>query len=80
MMTPPDQDNRSGGPLATLLLPAAFPYCAKGVLVLGPFAAGVVWSGITRLSRGIHAAWLAHGLTDAGRLTWGLFYLGYLES
>ncbi|MFV2069965.1 MAG: hypothetical protein ACC645_23610 [Pirellulales bacterium] len=78
-MTSPGPNHRPGGPLATLLLLAALPFCAKGV-VLGLFAAGVVWSGITRLSGGIHAAWLAHGLTDAGLLTWGLFYLGYLES
>lgn len=39
--------------------------------------AGACWSLIARLPGGIHAAWLSHGLTDAGLLTWGLFWLGY---
>jgi hypothetical protein len=42
------------------------------------FIAGVSWSLIARRPGGIHAAWLSHGLTDAGLLTWGLFWLGYL--
>jgi membrane protease YdiL (CAAX protease family) len=40
--------------------------------------AGVAWSLIMRRPGGIHAAWLSHGLTDAGLLTWGLFWLDYL--
>ena len=39
--------------------------------------AGVSWSLIARRPGGIHAAWLSHGLTDAGLLTWGLFWLGF---
>jgi membrane protease YdiL (CAAX protease family) len=41
--------------------------------------AGVVWSLIARRPGGIHAAWLSHGLTDAGLLTWGIWWLGYFE-
>ena len=37
----------------------------------------VVWSLLARRPGGIHAAWLSHALTDAGLLTWGLFWLGY---
>jgi membrane protease YdiL (CAAX protease family) len=39
--------------------------------------AGAAWSWLARRPGGIHAAWLSHGLTDAGLLTWGLFWLGY---
>jgi len=42
--------------------------------------AAVAWSLIARRPGGIHAAWLSHGLTDAGLLTWGLFWLGYFSS
>jgi len=42
--------------------------------------AGVAWSLIARRPGGIHAAWLSHGLTDAGLLTWGLFWLGYFSA
>jgi membrane protease YdiL (CAAX protease family) len=58
-----------GGP-GNLILPAVF--VALAVM-------GVAWSCLARLPGGIHAAWLAHGLTDAGFLTWGLFWLGYLS-
>jgi membrane protease YdiL (CAAX protease family) len=44
----------------------------------GLFAGGVCWSLLARRPGGIHAAWLSHGLCDAGLLTWGLFWLGYL--
>jgi hypothetical protein len=37
----------------------------------------VVWSLLARRPGGIHAAWLSHAMTDAGLLTWGLFWLGY---
>ncbi len=43
------------------------------------FIGGVCWSLIARRPGGIHAAWLSHGLTDAGLLTWGLFWLGYFS-
>jgi membrane protease YdiL (CAAX protease family) len=41
------------------------------------FIAGSVWSLLARHPGGIHAAWLSHGLTDAGLLTWALFWLRY---
>jgi membrane protease YdiL (CAAX protease family) len=57
-------------------MPAATP-----VILLLVFAAlavaGIAWSLIARRPGGIHAAWLSHGLTDAGLLTWGLCWLGY---
>ena len=54
----------------SLLLPTVF--VALAVM-------GVAWSWLARFPGGIHAAWLAHGLTDAGFLTWGLFWLGYFS-
>ena len=41
------------------------------------FAVAVAWSLLARRPGGIHAAWLSHALTDAGLMTWGLFWLGY---
>src|SRR5262249_18100941 len=41
---------------------------------------GLLWSGLMRRPGGIHAAWFCHGLTDAGFLTWGLFWLGYFST
>ena len=41
------------------------------------FIAGVSWSLIARREGGIHAAWLCHGLTNVGLMTWGLSWLGY---
>ena len=58
-----------GGP-ESLILPAVF--VALAVM-------GIAWSWLARFPGGIHAAWLAHGLTDAGFLTWGLFWLGYFS-
>jgi len=51
---------------------------ALALVFLGLATAGVSWSWLARRPGGIHAAWLSHGLTDAGLLTWGLFWLGYL--
>ncbi len=48
-----------------------------GLVFAALFLAGLVWSLIARRQGGIQAAWLSHGLTDAGLLTWGLFWLGY---
>ncbi|MCA9248749.1 MAG: CPBP family intramembrane metalloprotease [Planctomycetales bacterium] len=57
-------------------LPVATPLLL--VLVFLSLAlAGAAWSWLRRRPGGIHAAWLSHGLTDAGLLTWGLFWLGY---
>ena len=50
------------------------------LLFLALWIAGVSWSLLARRPGGIHAAWLSHGLTDAGLLTWGLFWLGYFTS
>jgi hypothetical protein len=47
------------------------------LVFLSLMIAGVSWSLIARREGGIHAAWLSHGLTDAGLLTWGLFWLGF---
>jgi membrane protease YdiL (CAAX protease family) len=58
-----------GGPLR-MILPSVF--VALAVM-------GAAWSWLARFPGGIHAAWLAHGLTDAGFLTWGLFWLGYFS-
>lgn len=57
-------------------MPAATPVVLCLVFV-GLGVAGICWSLIARRPGGIHAAWLSHGLTDAGLLTWGLFWLGY---
>ena len=51
-----------------------------GLVFIGLLIAGVSWSLIARRPGGIHAAWLSHGLTDAGLLTWGLFWLGYFKA
>jgi len=87
--------NCSDAPLTTHLQSAALPFGAKdSVMASGVggyfrqtfgnvsllMTAGAVWFGIRRLSGGILAAWLAHGMTDAGRLTWSLLHLGYLGS
>lgn len=57
-------------------MPAVTPLVL--LLIFGALAiAGVAWSLIARRPGGIHAAWFSHGLTDAGLLTWGLFWLGY---
>ncbi len=50
---------------------------ALGLLFAALLLAGTAWSLLRRRPGGIHAAWLSHGLTDAGLLTWGLFWLGY---
>lgn len=50
--------------------------CLFFALVVG----GVAWSLIARRPGGIHAAWLAHGLTDALLLTWGLWWLGLISA
>ncbi len=52
-------------------------YVAMALLFLTLAAMGVIWSLLARRPGGIHAAWLCHALTDAGLLTWGLFWLGY---
>ena len=66
--------------LMHLFIFAGLPGAGAAVFVavfLGLVTAGLAWSLIARLPGGIHAAWLSHGLTDAGLLTWGLFWLGY---
>lgn len=50
---------------------------AMGLLFVTLAMMGVIWSLLARRPGGIHAAWLCHALTDAGLLTWGLFWLGY---
>jgi membrane protease YdiL (CAAX protease family) len=50
---------------------------AYGLLFVALALIAVVWSLLARRPGGIHAAWLSHALTDAGLLTWGLFWLGY---
>ena len=50
---------------------------ALAVLFVVLAAAGTLWSLIALRPGGIHAAWLCHGLTDAGLLGWGLVWLGY---
>lgn len=47
------------------------------LMFLSLFLAGASWSLIARRPGGIHAAWLSHGLTNVGLMTWGLFWLGY---
>jgi membrane protease YdiL (CAAX protease family) len=49
-----------------------------GVFV-GLAVMAVLWSLLARRSGGIHAAWLSHGITDAGFLGWGLVWLGYFS-
>lgn len=58
-------------------VPDAKPAAQVGVFVV-LFGAGLIWSWLARRPGGIHAAWLAHGLTDAGLLTWGLFWIELL--
>lgn len=58
-------------------MPTATPVVLV-LIVAALLIAGVSWSLIMRRPGGIHAAWLSHGLTDAGLLTWGLFWLDYL--
>lgn len=48
-----------------------------GLVWLSLTIAGASWSWLARRPGGIQAAWLSHGLTDAGLLTWGLHWLGY---
>ena len=50
---------------------------AFALLFAALFAVAVAWSLLARRPGGIHAAWLSHALTDAGLMTWGLFWLGY---
>jgi membrane protease YdiL (CAAX protease family) len=66
--------------LMHLFIFAGMPAATPVILLLvfaALFVAGVAWSVIARRPGGIHAAWLSHGLTDAGLLTWGMFWLGY---
>ncbi len=58
-------------------VPGAKPTAQLGVFVV-LFGAGLMWSWLARQPGGIHAAWLSHGLTDAGLLTWGLFWIELL--
>jgi membrane protease YdiL (CAAX protease family) len=51
---------------------------AMVLVCLALVIAGACWSLLMRRQGGIHAAWLCHGLTDAGLLTWGLHWLGYI--
>ena len=48
-----------------------------GLVFLALFAMGTAWSMLARRPGGIHAAWFSHALTDAGLLTWGLYWLDY---
>lgn len=50
------------------------------LVTLGLAAVGASWSLLCRRPGGIHAAWFAHAVTDAGFLTWGLWWLGYFSS
>ena len=50
-----------------------------GGVFAGLLVMGIAWSLLARRPGGIHAAWLSHGLTDAGFLGWGLYWLGYLS-
>ncbi len=49
---------------------------ALALLFVALFIGGAAWSVLARRPGGIHAAWLAHGLTDALLLSWGLWWLG----
>ncbi len=49
---------------------------ALALLFFALFVGGAAWSLLARRPGGIHAAWLAHGLTDAILLSWGLWWLG----
>ena len=64
----------------TIFRPALVWAAGAAVLALvfvSLWIAGASWSLIARRPGGIHAAWLSHGLTDSGLLTWGLLWLGY---
>lgn len=49
------------------------------LVFLSLWGAGIAWSWLAQRPGGIHVAWLSHGLTDAGLLTWGLWWLGYFS-
>ena len=59
----------AGTPVAT--------FAVMFLMFVALFIGGVSWSLIARQRGGIHAAWLCHGLTNVGLMTWGLFWLGY---
>ena len=54
-------------------------WIAMGGVFLGLVIGGTAWSLIARRPGGIHAAWLAHCLTDIVLLTWGLHWIGLLK-
>lgn len=53
---------------------------ALALMFVALAAMGTLWSLLARRRGGIHAAWLSHALTDAGFLTWGLYWLGYFQA
>jgi membrane protease YdiL (CAAX protease family) len=88
----PELSRRMGNPLGIATSAAAFgtmhvlifanmrgvSAAMLGLVFLALAAMGAAWSLLVRRRGGIHAAWLSHALSDAGLLTWGLYWLDYV--
>lgn len=56
----------------------AIPSLLIYLAIIGLFIAGMLWSFLTRLPGGIHAAWWSHCLTNIILMGWGLYWLNYM--